>query len=478
MNRSKKLFKNTAYVVVGNLGTRFISLIIMPFYTYWLVASEFGTIDLVSTYVMLFSGIVNFGLPEALFRFPKNKPIEEKKKYVTSAVTLLMYSAVFIFIVFTLIRCIWHVDNVFTQYTYYIYTFLFLTSFTSFLTQLSRGLDRIDLYSSTGIIGSLVNVSLVFVLVPKYHVVGCFMMQIIASLVVIFYLCIRLRISHYINLKCFSRSHLREMLAYSVPIIPNSIFWWTIDASNKLFLESYIGLSAVGLFALSNKFPTLLSNMVNLFFVSWQITSIEEYQKENYAIFYNKIFRSLFLFAILLSAAAVVVTKLFIIYILSDNYAESAQYLPILYMSLAFSVMSSFFATNFTTYKNTKMLFYTTVIGAGVAIIINFLLIPYWGVWAAALSIMLSQMSVALVRYTRSEKYIHLINKQKYLVTCVLYVLGMIMCILLNNSMIYTTINVLILLIIVAIINRDAIKPLTELILSKINSLRMKYRKR
>jgi O-antigen/teichoic acid export membrane protein len=268
------------------------------------------------------------------------------------------------------------------------------------------------------------------------------------------------------------------MLAYSVPIIPNSIFWWTIDASNKLFLESYIGLSAVGLFALSNKFPTLLSNMVNLFFVSWQITSIEEYQKENYAIFYNKIFRSLFLFAILLSAAAVVVTKLFIIYILSDNYAESAQYLPILYMSLAFSVMSSFFATNFTTYKNTKMLFYTTVIGAGVAIIINFLLIPYWGVWAAALSIMLSQMSVALVRYTRSEKYIHLINKQKYLVTCVLYVLGMIMCILLNNSMIYTTINVLILLIIVAIINRDAIKPLTELILSKINSLRMKYRKR
>jgi O-antigen/teichoic acid export membrane protein len=143
-------------------------------------------------------------------------------------------------------------------------------------------------------------------------------------------------------------------------------------------------------------------------------------------------------------------------------------------MSLAFSVMSSFFATNFTTYKDTKILFYTSVVGAGVAIVINYLLIPYWGVWAAALSIMLSQMSVAFVRYILSEKYIRLTNKYKYLITCVLYALCMVACILLNDSIIYTALNVIAFLSIIAIINRDAIKFLIELILNKIVSLKTK----
>lgn len=457
MRRYSKLLKNTSLVIIGNIGTRLISFIILPFYTYWLLAEEYGTVDLISTYVLLLSGIFSLGLPEALFRYPKGQKLEKQQRYVSSAFVLIAVSAIVILLLFFGIRQVWYIDNVFINYTYYIYGILILSTIQNCLLQLSRGIDKMSVYVLTGIIGSISNVSLAFLLVPSFHIEGCLITQIITIVITIIYLSISLRIGRFIKIGKFFFLYLNQLLGYSLPLIPNAIFWWLIDASNKLFLEKYNGLEAVGIFSLANKFPTMLQSLVSLFFISWQISCIEEYKSDSFRIFYNRVCRSVFMVSIALSIISVVVVNFFIVYVLSTNYAESTVYLPILFTSLAFSVMSSFFATNFTTYKQTKYLFYTTLIGAFVALIINWIFIPIYGVYAAAFSILLSQASVCIIRMVQSERFISLDDKKRYIASAIVLCIGTLSCTAYADALVTIVLFMVVTLVAILFINSDAI---------------------
>ena len=60
MSREKDLVKNTFIVAIGKLCTQFISFFLLPLYTYILTTSEYGTVDLITTYVNLLTPIVFF----------------------------------------------------------------------------------------------------------------------------------------------------------------------------------------------------------------------------------------------------------------------------------------------------------------------------------------------------------------------------------------------------------------------------------
>ena len=46
---------------------------------------------------------------------------------------------------------------------------------------------------------------------------------------------------------------LKKMLLYSVPLMPNAIFWWVGTSVNRFFITSMLGIGASGLFAAASK---------------------------------------------------------------------------------------------------------------------------------------------------------------------------------------------------------------------------------
>lgn len=59
---------------------------------------------------------------------------------------------------------------------------------------------------------------------------------------------------------------MKEMLKYSIPLIPNAFMWWIISASNRFFILYFVGVEANGLFAVANKIPSFLSILYAIFF--------------------------------------------------------------------------------------------------------------------------------------------------------------------------------------------------------------------
>ena len=58
MGKYSRLGKNILLVFIGNVGSKLIGLLMLPFYTRWLSVEDYGVTDVISVYVSFFLGIV------------------------------------------------------------------------------------------------------------------------------------------------------------------------------------------------------------------------------------------------------------------------------------------------------------------------------------------------------------------------------------------------------------------------------------
>ena len=66
------------------------------------------------------------------------------------------------------------------------------------------------------------------------------------------------------------------MLRYSLPLIPNSLFWWMGTSINRFFITGMIGIGASGLFAAAGKVPGLVNTVYAVFQQAWQLSAFQE----------------------------------------------------------------------------------------------------------------------------------------------------------------------------------------------------------
>ena len=55
------------------------------------------------------------------------------------------------------------------------------------------------------------------------------------------------------------------MLSYSIPLIPNTLMWWIMNASDRYAIVLFMGVSANGIYAIANKIPTVLNLLYSIF---------------------------------------------------------------------------------------------------------------------------------------------------------------------------------------------------------------------
>lgn len=69
MGKYARLGKNTGLVFIGTAGSKLLSLLMLPFYTRWLTVSDYGSVDLITTYSGLMLGIISCSIFDSIFLF-------------------------------------------------------------------------------------------------------------------------------------------------------------------------------------------------------------------------------------------------------------------------------------------------------------------------------------------------------------------------------------------------------------------------
>ena len=105
MNREKQLIKNTIIVAIGKICTQFISFFLLPLYTALLSTEEYGTVDLLNTYVSLLIPLFFLQIDQSVFRYliDFRKNLTEKKKLVSTTLIIVIIQSVIFFFFYLLI---------------------------------------------------------------------------------------------------------------------------------------------------------------------------------------------------------------------------------------------------------------------------------------------------------------------------------------------------------------------------------------
>lgn len=405
MNPYKKLLGNSALFAIGNLGSKLISIILVPLYTYYLTTSEYGLVDIVISTSSMLLPIVSLSIYEAVLRFIMDHSHDDDT-ILTNGVFATLAGGMIILLIYPLLRYF----NVLGELLPFMIVILMLQAFQSLFAQYTRSVGNIKKYAVNGIIMSIVTggMNILLLVYLNLGINGYLTSLVISNLISILYLGWASSIHKHIKISKFNFGKLKEMFHYSIPLIPNSFMWWVINASNRYFIYLFVGASANGLFAVANKIPSLLSILNTIFFQAWQLSAIEEFGSKDKSKLYSNVFNYFSLVMFMGSSAILIILKPLINMTVQSDFNESWRLVPFLLLGVTFSSFSGFLGTNYVAAKETKGVFKTSVVGGIVSVITNFIFVPIFGANGAGISTMVSFFVIWILREWDTRKYIEM----------------------------------------------------------------------
>ncbi|MDM5221859.1 polysaccharide biosynthesis C-terminal domain-containing protein [Peribacillus sp. NJ11] len=463
MNVYKKLVNNSLIFAIGNLGTKLIIFLLLPLYTTYLKKSEFGLVDLFTTTLSFLIPIFTLSIFDSVLRFAMDKNYDKQAVLINSIVVTLGG-----FILSILIYPIFINILPFDDLILYFYLILFFQSINATLTQYVRAQGKIKLFAISGIINAftLLFCNIVLLVIYQMGIIGYLVSLIFANLITGIFLIYKGKLKQSFKVSKINIKLTKEMLLYSIPLIPNALMWWVMGLSDRYIITYFLGLSATGVYAVANKIPSILNMVNSIFFQAWQMSAIEEHDSKDKDKFFSNVF-NIFSIAMLVSASIILVNlKLIMKLVVADNYFEAWKYVPFLLLGVVFSSFSGFLGTNYIAAKKTKGVFKTSVIGAIINIIINVILIPKIGINGAAIGTMVSFAVIWILRIIDTKSFVDIsINYKKIILTfIVLFIQIKILYMSLNLEYIIQ----IFLFLIIALLNLSEIKILIKRILLKL----------
>ena len=243
----------------------------------------------------------------------------------------------------------------------------------------------------------------------NWKIESLFFANIVSTIVFIVCLESKIHSLKYFSFKAIRLNEAKEMASYSVPLVPNTMFWWANSSVNNVIISGRLGLVSNGIFSVANKFPNVLNTVANVFMLSWQESMIKDYDNnKGTSSFCNETFNMFYVLIFTAGFAAVPVIRLLFPYIVADSYQSALVYVPVIMLSVCFSNLSGFFGQVYGAVKDTKGIMKSTMLGTVVNLSITIGLIYFIGLWAPIMGTLFSNVVLVWRRYFRFKEQMNL----------------------------------------------------------------------
>lgn len=407
MNRNKELVKNTFIIALGKICTQFVTFLLLPIYTRFLTTDEYGTIDLVITCTNLISPILSLQLERSVFRFlvnaRQNKDIQ--KKIISTSFGAIIPSILLVLIIVPIIGTFFNI-----QYWEYILLIIITSIIANISLQIPRGLGKNTHFSiGSALIGiSNALISILSVTILGWGIEGVLLANIISHIIGIIYLFFSLNVAKRIQISRRDKATLKELLKFSLPMIPSDICYWIINASDRLLIFLFLGNSMNGIYAAATKFPAIIITAYNVFNMSWMETVSAHSEDKDAPVYLSKVFNEIVKLSGSLCIAVNSIIAILFNSIVGESFADSYQYVAILVFGSFFNIIIGALSALYFGYKKTSEIAKTNALAAIINIILNFAFIHIIGIWAAVISTVIAYIVVTIYRLINIQKVVAL----------------------------------------------------------------------
>ena len=455
MNKKRQLAKNTIIIFFGKVCTQLISFFLLPLYTGYLATSEYGKVDLITTYVTLLVPLITLELEMSIFRWLVDSRGKEKEaeKLISNNFFVLGVGLSIFTLLYILVTTFWHIE-----FRWLILIDIIVCTLSGNLLQVARGFGRTLDYSISCIITGLTTIlsNIVLIVFLGLKADGMIISMALANGFCSLYLFLRMKLYKMINFKLKDFKLIKEMNKYSIPLIPNGVSWWIVNVSDRSIISIVLGSAANGLYAVSNKFPTILSSLLGIFNLSWSESAALHINAPDRDEFFSSVCNTIVKLFTALGVGMIACMPFIFPILINIKYDEAFYYIPFLVLGSIFNVLICLYSAIYIAKKLTKQVAATSVIGAIINILVNVVFIKYIGLYAAALSTAISYFAMMVYRHIDLKKYIKIKFEKNLLLKTVLIYSFAIICYYQRNLLI-DIICLIIVVIYCFLLNKDFI---------------------
>jgi len=463
-SRGSKFLKDIGIYAIGAIGSKIITFLMVPLYTYFVHdTSDFGYYDVCLTVCFLLMPFVTLQLRDGAFRFLLDCDDETRRQRIVTFVSRTMLSTMSLAVMVTIVLAL----TTHIAYLGYVLALLVAMSLQEVFSQVFRGLGNNRAFVMVGILSALgIGLfSVLFVAGLGWGIKGVFLANILARILALAF--VELRVNLIFKYTRWSLSSLevgKDILRYTLPLLPGSLCWWITGSSEPLFIKHFIGLDVNGVYAVAMRFTGIISTLAIIFYQAWQETAILQYNSPDRDRFFSKMFNGyIFLLATIL-VGYVFLLKVNYWWLVAPEYQYSLLFIYPLGVSAVIFAVAAFFDMGYQCAKDTKRTLPAIVLAAVVNVVLNLTLIRLIGIYGVILTQIVTYLVLVVYRWHDMKRYFVLKIDVRVVVPIVVILVSAVPFYLSSNSWY----DIAFMLVALAIIAWSSDREMREMLLSKI----------
>lgn len=382
--RFGKLFSDTVILAIGTFGSKLLVFLLMPLYTALLSPSQYGTAELITGTANLIMPFACVGITNGIFRFAAEKGTDREGVFSSGMVLLGagLCGTVLLGAVALCIGAAWRTEILL------VVLYVLAADLQAVCAQYVRAVDRTRLFAVQGILNTLVTVgfNILFLMAFDLGVTGYVLSTVVGNLLTTAFLVVSARLWRVFRLSHVSRTAMRELFRFSLPMVPTTICWLITDLSDRYLVSWFCGEAVNGVYSAAYKIPTIVNLVSGIFMQAWQFSAVvQSADGEECSRFYSQVFRGFLSVIFIGSGGLILLSPWLCRLLLNSAYHEAWRYMPTLLCSAALESVVSFLASVYMVRKKSMHSFLTAVAGTGLNLLLNFLFIPRTGTFGGAL---------------------------------------------------------------------------------------------
>lgn len=387
---------------------RGLSLITVPIFTRVLTPADYGAFDLLTYLAFLGALVLGAALDQAVARFYLDTQDPEAKIRIPS--TALIYTLAGIVVIAPLgalasgfLAQTWLNGQVSRDVVLLAFVSMWVRALFVITNNQLRYLflSRQFAISNVGNVVVTTALSLVFVAVFRWGVFGALLGQVIGqslfSLVSIYLA----RASYAFT---FDPQILRRMLAYSLPLVPGTVFFLAVDSVDRYLLNDLASLEDVGIYGIGSRVATLVNLVLSGFQAAWFPMVLSSFKSPES----GQQFVTVFNYFVFVTAAAVIGLGLFgreiLLLLTTEAFSRGFVVVPLLTMSAVLSSIANYFTFGLQIASKSHLRLWLNLFALALNVALNLLLIPRFGVLGAATASALSFLCLAVLGMAISQR--------------------------------------------------------------------------
>ena len=395
----KRLGADTAIYGISTIIGRFLTFLLVPFYTNVLTTSQYGIVANVYSYLAFLNVIYNYGMESAYFRYASSlEPGDPKEKFSTPFFSILLTSLLFSGLIAAFAVPLTHVfliEESLYRILYFSAGILFCDALVIVPFASLRLANRAKLFATLKIVNITTNVAfnMIALLWLKWGVEGIFLSGLASSAVTLVLL-----IPHIVR-NCtwkFSRTLYSSLLKFGLPYVPVGLSGMVLQVIDRPMLKAFTNDSNVGIYQANYRLGIFMNLITSMFDYAWKPFFLAHAKDDNAKALFSRVMTYFLLFM----GAIFLVVSLFISdliqisvfgrHLIHPDYWSGLGVVPVVLLAYVFGGISIHLNAGIFIEKKTAYLLPTSILAAGSNILANIILIPKYGIMGAAYATLLS----------------------------------------------------------------------------------------